>query len=323
MNKSAIFAIVTVIVLVCLFLVYPVLFIDFPIEKKAYPSLGINKKIQSSIDYNSHIWMEGNTIYGSVKLRKENNQVVDTVIKLYRFVTVVGSSNPSILLKDKFLSGNSEDSTYYKSGLKIESFLIGTTEVSNVFWHIFKNRGSDLIYDESSAFYVLFPQCNLKYEECVSFLEELSSVLKRKFRLPTFHEWLFAASGGVKSKGYIYSGSNDINKVAWYKLNLISGLSQSFPPGYTGHPIANKLPNELDIYDMSGNVKEFTSTIYGDFYSEIGLGILNSFLLRNFQDIHTPITMGGDTNSDSDGCRIDLFPSGTSSLAGFRIIMEP
>lgn len=102
MNKSVIFAIVTVIVLVCLFLVYPVFFIDFSIEKKAYPSLGINKKIQSSIDYNNHIWMEGNTIYGSVKLRKENNQVVDTVIKLYRFVPVVGSSNPSILLKEKF-----------------------------------------------------------------------------------------------------------------------------------------------------------------------------------------------------------------------------
>lgn len=322
--------IIIIFIVFILVLVYPfyISFIDSSTEKNLHPSLGINKKMQSRIDYNNHIWMEGNTIYGSIKLRKINNQIIDTVIKLYRFIPVVGSGEPLNLVKEKLTKKSIGDSVYYRSGLKIDSFLIGTTEVSDMFWFIFRNRDSILRYNDSSAFYMIFPKSDFRYEECVSFIEELSSVLKRKFRLPTFHEWIFAASGGVKSKGYVYSGSNDIGEVAWYKLNVIPGLLDLLPPGNVGHPMAYKKPNELGIYDMSGNAAEFTSTLYGNFYSEIGFGNINSWITKNsnsdgLEKMHSPITMGGDTNSDSDGCRIDLFPSMTSSSAGFRIIMEP
>ena len=75
------------------------------------------------------------------------------------------------------------------------------------------------------------------------------------FRLPTEAEWEFAARGGNKSKGYKYSGSNNIDNVAWYGGGFKSQT----------HDIKNKQSNELGLYDMSGNLFEWCQDRYGDY----------------------------------------------------------
>ncbi|RPI03538.1 MAG: hypothetical protein EHM64_12125 [Ignavibacteriae bacterium] len=67
------------------------------------------------------------------------------------------------------------------------------------------------------------------------------------YRLPTEAEWEYAARGGTRSLGYVYSGSNNLDSVAWFSTNS----------GINAHPVGLKAPNELGLYDMSGNVREW------------------------------------------------------------------
>ena len=93
------------------------------------------------------------------------------------------------------------------------------------------------------------PVETISWHDCESFLEKLNSRTGLSFRLPTTAEWLFTARGGNYSKGFVYAGSNQIEDIAWYKKNS----------NKTTHPVGKKLPNELGLYDMHGNVFEWCS----------------------------------------------------------------
>ena len=95
-----------------------------------------------------------------------------------------------------------------------------------------------------------FPVENISHTEAVEFVNRLSVMTNIRFSLPTEEEWEYAARGGQKSQGFKYSGSDNIDKVAWY-----SGNSKG-----STHPVGEKEPNELHLYDMSGNVCEWTET---------------------------------------------------------------
>ncbi len=78
------------------------------------------------------------------------------------------------------------------------------------------------------------------------------------YRLPTEAEWEYAAKGGFKTQNYIYSGSNDAGKAGWYADNIEN----------TAHPVGKKSRNELDLYDMSGNLYEWCWDWYADYSSK-------------------------------------------------------
>lgn len=104
---------------------------------------------------------------------------------------------------------------------------------------------------------VKLPVSNVCWDECQEFILRLIVMTGINFRLPTEAEWEFAARGGNMSHQTKYSGSNHIDSVAWYAYNSAEKL----------HPVGQKLPNELGLYDMSGNVGEWCSDFYGPYDS--------------------------------------------------------
>lgn len=130
----------------------------------------------------------------------------------------------------------------------LSSFAIAETEVTQALWTAI--MGDNPSYRRGDN----LPVEQISFIDGMEFLEKLNKVTGHNFRMPTEAEWEYAARGGQKSKGYKYAGSNDLNEVANFADNS-NGNTQ---------PVASKKPNELGIYDMSGNVWEWCS----DWYSE-------------------------------------------------------
>ena len=120
-------------------------------------------------------------------------------------------------------------------------YYMGKYEVTQALWQVV--MGSNPSYFKGDN----LPVEVVSWDTCQVFINKLNSMTGRKFRLPTEAEWEYAARGGKKSRGYQYSGSNNISDVAWYNENSESKT----------HPVGMKLANELGLYDMTGNVGEW------------------------------------------------------------------
>ena len=112
------------------------------------------------------------------------------------------------------------------------------------------------------------PVINVNWIDADAFCKWLSKETGQNYRLPTEAEWEYAAIGGKNSKGFLYAGSNKINKVAWYSLDTIKASKKSLHLDRT-NIVGKKNPNELNIYDISGNVWEWCDDGYDkDFYKK-------------------------------------------------------
>ena len=142
-------------------------------------------------------------------------------------------------------------------------YYVAETEVTQALWKAVMKQTKN--WNSTNGEGDQYPAYNISWNDCETFIAELNKLTGREFRLPTEAEWDFAARGGNKSKGYTYSGSNTCDEVAWYDGNS-SNLGTTHPD-YGSHPVKAKKPNELGLYDMSGNVKEWCSDWYADKYN--------------------------------------------------------
>ena len=132
----------------------------------------------------------------------------------------------------------------------LSSFYIGKYEVTQSLWKAVMGSNPSRFEGDN------LPVERVSWNDCQTFLRKLNAMTGQNFRLPTEAEWEFAARGGNRNRGYQYSGSNVLSDVAWYDDNS----------GSKTHNVGTKAPNELGIYDMSGNVWEWCQDWYGDYH---------------------------------------------------------
>ena len=135
----------------------------------------------------------------------------------------------------------------------LSSYLIGKHEVTQALWKevMGKNPSHNKLGGDYPVEYV-------SWNDCQEFVKKLNARTGMKFRMPTEAEWEYAARGGNRSKGYKYAGSDNLDEVGWYDENS----------GFHTHPVGGKKPNELGLYDMSGNVWEWCQDWYYHYRDE-------------------------------------------------------
>jgi sulfatase modifying factor 1 len=130
----------------------------------------------------------------------------------------------------------------------LSSFNIGKYEVTQAQWQEVMGANPSKFKGCAEC-----PVENVSWNDTQEFIKKLQKLTGKRFRLPTEAEWEFAARGGTTSKGYQYAGGNTLSSVAWHYNNSNKKT----------HPVGQKDPNELGLYDMSGNVFEWCSDWFG------------------------------------------------------------
>ena len=186
----------------------------------------------------------------------------------------------------------------------LSSYMISETEVTQALWQALMGNNPSKFSDNPQN-----PVEEVSWDDCQEFVKKLNSLTGKSFRLPTEAEWEYAARGGSKSKHYKYSGSNSLDDVAWCSDNY----------GGKTHPVKGKSPNELGLYDMSGNVWEWCVDWYDrEYYKSSPKSSPKGPSTGSLR-----VLRGGGWNRNAWSCRVSYrdshIPSHRGSYRGFRL----
>lgn len=183
----------------------------------------------------------------------------------------------------------------------LSNYYIGETEVTQALWSAVMGSIPSRYSSRD------MPVTLVSWEDCQRFVSKLRQLTGLNFRLPTEAEWEYAARGGRMSKNYIYSGGNNPKLIAWYKKN--DGMI---------HNVKTKLPNELGLYDMSGNVWEWCQDWHGKYPTN------DETDPQGAEIGETKVYRGGGINDDfylRVSCRINQSPIFKNETVGLRLAL--
>ena len=185
----------------------------------------------------------------------------------------------------------------------LSNYRIGKYEVTQELWEAVMGNNPSSFKGSRR------PVESVSWDDCQTFIRKLNSLTGQTFKLPTEAQWEFAARGGNSSNGYKYSGSDYIDSVAWYDGNS----------GNSTHIVGTKSPNELGVYDMSGNVYEWCS----DWYGSYGSGSVTNPSGPSSGSYR--VNRGGCWSHYARYCRVSdrniYSPDGCSNILGLRLCL--
>ncbi len=203
-------------------------------------------------------------------------------------------------------TGSSDEQPVHS--VTLSTFKIAKYEVTQRLWKaVMGSNPSNFTGDDDR------PVEQVSWNDVQQFITKLNQLTGNNYRLPTEAEWEYAARGGNQSQGYTYAGSNDINAVAWYSINS----------GNTTHPVKIKSPNELGLYDLSGNVWEWCNDWYDSNYYNVSPSTNPPGPING----QSRVFRGGSYFHSSNDCRSTKrdgrYPNIGSGNVGFRLAIAP
>lgn len=201
----------------------------------------------------------------------------------------------------------------------LKNFYIAKFETTQLLYEsIMGNNPSQARPDRHTGKSAVLPVENVSWYEAQIFIDSLNKITRLCFRLPTEAEWEFAARGGNYDNPYLYAGSNNINDVAWFDYGgPISGWEWTMGVG-------GKKPNQLGLYDMTGNVCEWCSDWYDETYYQSQNKFYNP---KRPETGDRKVVRGGNWGIHSE-CLLDVryrqgeFPDRKQPYIGFRLALD-
>ena len=240
----------------------------------------------------------------NVKLAFSSNEIIMVMVNGVSFtmIKVEGGTFRMGATSEQGSDADSDEKPVHS--VTLSDYYIGETEVTQELWEAVMGSNPSNFKGSQK------PVESVSWYDCKEFITKLNKLIGKNFRLPTEAEWEYAARGGNKSKGYKYSGSNTIDDVAWYDGNS----------GKATHNVKTKSPNELGIYDMSGNVWEWCEDWKGDYSS----GSQTNPTGPSSGSIR--VLRGGCWYDYAEDCRVslrdDLNPGSRIDDSGFRLALS-